>query len=221
MNAVTPSETAAPASIVERIAAAVRDPASTSASLRTLWDEAHALRSGMGEAEAASMKQALDPANSIAEARAARHSAEDFAHEGRRLEAALASIDNALPGIRSAEHQAATRPAYEEHKAKRAALVERIRKEWPTLTAKMIDLLDAIEAFRQAPGVEIPEGEDPLRIDVEAEARGCDSSFYAPPYPGAGVAPLKRLRDSQIVRFQPSAREDERMAWPRYRRQIG
>lgn len=215
MNAVSPIATQA--SVVERIAAAVRDQAATSATLAALREEAAEMRRAMGEAEADCTKQSLDPSNSVAEARAARNSAEDFAHEGRRLEAAMESVDEALPAIKAAEHRAAIMPAYLAHKAARQALVERIRKEWPALTAKMIDLLDAIETFRQTPATEVPEGENPLRIDVEAEARGCDSSFYGAPYPGGGIVPLKRLRDTQIVRFQPSAREDEWLAWPPYR----
>ena len=204
-----------PAPVVERIAEAVRKPDVTVEALRALSDEALALRSGMMEAEADCMKQSLDPGNTVAEARTARESALDFAHEGKRLEAALAKIEEVLPGIQAAEHRAAIMPAYLDFKEKRAAFAARLRERWPKLTAEMIELLDEIERFRQSPGVEIPDGEDALREDVEALARGCDGSFFAAPYPGSSVQPVTKLRDGRIVSFTPTSAHGQTLAWPR------
>lgn len=216
-TATAPSEPAAPPSIepITETIAAHLEGGVPAAVLTDLKDRAQAdLDKRRGE-ERSLREGSIDPRLSVLDARAKRDAADDAAHEVRRIEAAIAQIEAVLPGLQAAEHQAAIRPAYEARKAEREALVQRIRKEWPTLTAKMIDLLDAIEAFRQAPGVEIPEGEDPLRVDVEAEARGCDSSFQAPPYAGASVQPVLRLRDTRIPRFQPSSAQGSKYAWPR------
>lgn len=207
---------AAQVPITERIAAALADGHGVgSAALKALRDEADEAFIEVQSQESVARARSLDAALTANAARAARDEADDHLHEMRRLQASIAKIDETLPAIKAVEHRAAIMPAYEAYKAKRAALVERIREEWPALSGDMVDLIEAIEAFRQTPAVEIPEGKDPLRIDVEAEARGCDSNFYAAPYPGAGVQPLLRLRDARIPRFEPSSAQGEKHAWPR------
>ncbi|SEL39480.1 hypothetical protein SAMN04515666_103615 [Bosea lupini] len=184
---MTEADAARPDALLERVADAVRDPSVTAASLQALWDEAQQLRSGMAEAEGDCMKQSLDPGASVSEARQARNSAADFAHEGRRLEAAMASLDEVLPTVRAAEHRAAIMPAYEKYRDERAAFIERLRDRWPKLTAEMLELIQTIERYRHEPGVEIPDGEDPLRGDVEMEARDLPS-FHLPTGPVASFA---------------------------------
>lgn len=176
MNAAAmPIENQAP--VVERVQDALRG-SPTSAELHALRAEAAGILRGMQEAEADCRAQSLNPVNTVAEARAARQAAEDFAHESLRLHAAIVTIDQALPVVKAAEHQAAIRPAYEAFRDERAVFIERLRTRWPKLEAEMVELLGGIQRYRQSPGIEIPEGCDPLRGDVEAAARGCNDGFF-------------------------------------------
>lgn len=210
------SEPVQPTPITERVAAALADGYGVgSDGLLKLRAEADTAFLEVQELESAARARSLDVALSAIHAREARDDADDHLHEMRRLQASIAKIDEVLAAVRAVEHRSSIMPAYLAHKAKRAALVERIRKEWPDLSSRMVDLIETIEAFRQTPGVEVPDGEDPLREDVEAEARGCDSSFYVAPYHGSGVAEAPRLRSARIPRFEPSSAQGSRYAWPR------
>ena len=206
MNAVAEMEKP----VVERIADAVRSEVTTAAELQTLWDEASNMRRGMAEAEADCMKQALDPSNSVAEARTSRQSAEDFAHGGRRLDAAIAAVDERLPVQKAAEHRERIMPAYLAYKLERTQFALRIAERWPKLTAEMIELLHGIDKFDQTPPCEIPDGEDPLRISVEAMARGISGNFHTAETP---PRPLVRLGQARLPNFKSPD-----FAWSEYSR---
>lgn len=164
------SEPAPP--ITERIAAAVASeelvPSSTWEALRT---EASAALTDISGKEQRARQAAGDLSIPAASARFARDEADDLLHEARRIQAAIDKIDEILPHVRAMEHRAAIMPTYLAFKAERAEFIERLRDRWPKLAAEMVELLREIERYRQQPGVEIPEGEDPLRGDVELEAR--------------------------------------------------
>lgn len=202
--------------LTERIAAALADGHGVgSAALKALREEADEAFIEVQSQESLARARSLDAALTANAARAARDEADDHLHEMRRLQASIAKIDETLPAVAAVERRASLMPAYLAAKREREAFVERLRDRWPKLQAEMVELLSEIRRFDETPACEIPEGCDPLRISVEALARGCDGSFHASPYQGAGVQPIPRLGASRITAFKPSSAIGQGLVWPK------
>lgn len=181
--------------VTERIAAAVASEELVSSSTwEALRAEASAALADLSGKEQRARQAAGDLSIPAASARFARDEADDLLHEARRIQGAIDKIDEILPHIRGVEHRAAIMPAYLAFKADRAAFIKRLRDRWPKLTSEMLELIQTIERYRHEPGVEIPDGEDPLRGDVELEARGLDG-FYI------GGQPVAALTSTRIPNF--------------------
>jgi hypothetical protein len=195
-------------SLDDRIAAAFRDGAQSLA-VEQLIREAEAEAAASTEAAEQARARALDPALAPAEVAEQRRAMEDVAFRRDRLTVAAARLAERLQELRAAEVDERRRVVYEAAAATRDALAEELRREYPILAEKLVDLVRRLDASdRQIERINtraLPSGAQRLG-SAELAARDLRSFVD-------GTANVPRIaREVRLPAFEFSRRSP--YAWP-------
>ena len=117
----------------------------TSTAITELIGETQAASASSGEAAEQSRARALDPAISMAEVAKARRLTEDAAFRRDRLHEALRRLEERLREVKHEEEQHRRQVQYDEVVSRRDALAEELRRDYPTIAARLAELVARVD----------------------------------------------------------------------------
>lgn len=183
--------------LAERLKAALSDNARASDVSALILDLTEELRTAECD-RTAHHALAIDVRSDDATADLASDNEMKAARRIVRLNGQIEQLNDRLAEIRDVETRRAREAARIAFDAKRAALVEDLRNEWPLLEARMVSLLWRIVAL---------DGTNSATESAESMARGCPGNFFA-----GGIA-IPRITASRLPSFADSSASAQ-LAWP-------
>ena len=170
--------------LLRRAAEALADPHASFGVLADLQDEVNAARESMtAESEAARERAILDPALTVAAMEEEQRAAQSLIWQAERLERLAERLSARVTIADNEAHEQQKLARYDAAKAKRDAVAERVRQEYPALARRLADLAaEIVAADLQIEGVSHDHtrpAEMPPLSRTEGYARGFPDPFQA------------------------------------------